>query len=305
MTSVAGTAAPRYRSGVASRARTFVGRHALTVYALLAIGYLLLPIAVVVLFSFNAPKGRFNYVWQGFTLDNWVEWDSVLGLRQAVVMSLEIATLATVVATALGTLMALAIVRHRFWGRGTTNLLVFLPMSTPEIVLGASLLTLFLNASTLFDLGFWTIFIAHVMFIVSYVVVTVKARLIGFDRHLEEAAMDLGANEWTTFRKVTFPLLAPAILSAALLGFAISIDDFVITYLVSGPDQTFPVFVWGISRVTVPPQVNVVASAIFLAALLLALAAVLYQRLAPAVADVGLIRALHGGGPRREMKGTP
>ena len=280
-------------------------RHALTAYAAVAFLYLLLPIGVVIAFSFNEPKGRFNYVWQGFTLDNWVEWDSVLGLRDAVVMSLEIATLATVVATALGTLMALAIVRHRFWGRGTTNLLVFLPMSTPEIVLGASLLTLFLNASTLFDLGFWTIFIAHVMFIVSYVVVTVKARLIGFDRHLEEAAMDLGANEWTTFRKVTFPLLAPAILSAVLLGFAISIDDFVITYLVSGPDQTFPVFVWGISRVTVPPQVNVVASAIFLAALLLALAAVLYQRLAPAVADVGLIRALHGGGPRREMKGTP
>jgi spermidine/putrescine transport system permease protein len=251
-------------------------RHALTVYALLAVAYLLLPIAVVILFSLNAPRGKFNYVWQGFTLDHWVEWDAVLGLRDSVVLSLQIGILSTLVATALGTLIALAIVRHRFRGRGASNLVVFLPMSTPEIVLGASLLALFLNWSG-FQLGFQTIFIAHVMFIVSFVVVTVKARLIGFDRHLEEAAMDLGANEWTTFRKVTFPLLAPAMLAAALLGFALSIDDFVITYFVSGPEQTFPVFVWGISRVAVPPQVNVVASAIFLVAIAIGLANVLWQ----------------------------
>ena len=137
-------------------------------------------------------------------------------------------------------------------------MLVFLPMSTPEIVLGASLLTLFLNGRIV--TGFATIFIAHVMFVISFIVVTVKARLIDFDRHIEEAAMDLGANEWTTFRKVTLPLLAPAILSAALLGFAISIDDFVITYFVSGPTQTFPLFVWGAARVAVPPQVNVIAT---------------------------------------------
>jgi spermidine/putrescine transport system permease protein len=256
---------------------TFVRRHALTAYALLVVAYLMLPIAVVMLFSFNDPEGRFNYVWQGFTLDNWLEWDSVLGLRDAVVTSLQIGVLATVVATALGTLMALAIVRHGFEGRGTANVLVFLPMSTPEIVLGASLLTLFLNMTSVFSLGFWTIFIAHVMFIISFIVVTVKARLIGFDRHLEEAAMDLGANEWTTFRKVTLPLLAPAMLAAALLGFALSIDDFVITYFAAGGEQTFPVFVWGVARVAVPPQVNVVASAIFLIAIGLALANVLWQ----------------------------
>jgi spermidine/putrescine transport system permease protein len=254
-----------------------VKRHALTVYALLAVAYLMLPIAVVILFSFNDPAGRFNYVWQGFTLDNWLEWDAVLGIRDAVQLSLEIGILATLVATALGTLMAMAIVRHEFRGRGSANLLVFLPMSTPEIVLGASLLALFLNNTSAFQLGFTTIFIAHVMFIVSYVVVTVKARLIGFDRHLEEAAMDLGANELTTFRKVTLPLIAPAMLSAALLGFALSIDDFVITYFVAGGDQTFPVFVWGISRVSVPPQVNVVASAIFLIAIAVALGNVLWQ----------------------------
>jgi spermidine/putrescine transport system permease protein len=242
-----------------------IRRHALTAYALLAVGYLLLPIAVVILFSFNDPAGRFNYVWQDFTLDNWWNWDAVLGLRESVVVSLQIGLLATLVATALGTLIALAIVRHEFRGRGSANLLVFLPMSTPEIVLGASLLTLFLNLTSVFQLGFQTIFIAHVMFVISFVVVTVKARLIGFDRHLEEAAMDLGANEWTTFRKV------------ALLGFALSLDDFVITYLNAGGEQTFPVYVWGIARVAVPPQVNVVASAIFLVAIAIALGNVYWQ----------------------------
>ena len=195
MTTVAETVVAPPRPGAAGRAWRFVKRHALTAYAVLAVAYLMLPIAVVILFSFNAPKSNFNYVWQGFTLDNWIHWDSILGIRESVVTSLEVALLATLVATALGTLIALAIVRHRFRGRGSTNLLVFLPMSTPEIVLGASLLTLFLNTTAVFQLGFVTIFIAHVMFIVSFVVVTVKARLIGFDRHLEEAAMDLGANE--------------------------------------------------------------------------------------------------------------
>jgi spermidine/putrescine transport system permease protein len=276
MTATAETVVRRSRIGLGARTWRFAKHHALTVYALAVVGYLMLPIAVVILFSFNAPEGRFNYVWQGFTLDNWIHWDAILGLRDSVVLSLELGILSTLVATALGTLIAIAIVRHDFRGRGTSNVVVFLPMSTPEIVLGASLLALFLNW-TGFQLGFQTIFIAHVMFIVSFIVVTVKARLIGFDRHLEEAAMDLGANEWTTFRKVTLPLLAPAMLAAALLGFALSIDDFVITYFVSGQDQTFPVFVWGISRVAVPPQVNVVASAVFLIAIAIALGNVLWQ----------------------------
>jgi spermidine/putrescine transport system permease protein len=263
--------------GAGARTWRFMKRHALTAYALLVVAYLMLPIAVVILFSFNAPKGRFNFVWQGFTLDNWANWDAVLGIRSAIITSLEVGLLATVVATALGTLIALAIVRHRFVGRSATNMLVFLPMSTPEIVLGASLLTLFLNTTTVLQLGFWTIFIAHVMFIVSFIVVTVKARLIGFDRHLEEAAMDLGANEWTTFRKITLPLLAPAMIAAALLGFALSIDDFVITYFNAGSEQTFPVFVWGIARVSVPPQVNVVASAIFLVAIAIGVANVVWE----------------------------
>jgi len=258
------------------RVLPWVRRHVLTVYAALAFAYLLLPIAVVIAFSFNDPAGKFNYVWQGFTLDNWRNWDAVPGLASAMWLSLEIALLGTIVATVLGTLIALALVRHDFRGRGATNLLIFLPMSTPEIVLGASLLTLFLNMR--FATGFLTIVLAHIMFIVSYVVVTVKARLISFDRHLEEAAMDLGANEWTTFRKVTLPVIAPAILSAALLGFALSVDDFVITYFVSGSKITFPLFVWGAARVGAPPQVNVIGTAIFAVALTAMLANVLLQR---------------------------
>jgi spermidine/putrescine transport system permease protein len=257
---------------------SWVKRHALTVYALLVVAYLMLPIAVVILFSFNDPEGRFNYVWQGFTLDNWLEWDAVLGLRDAVVTSLLIGGLATVVATALGTLVALAIVRHGFRGRGTANVLVFLPMSTPEIVLGASLLALFLNSTTLFTLGFWTIFIAHVMFIVSYIVVTVKARLIGFDRHLEEAAMDLGANEYVTFFRITMPLIAPGILAGALLAFSLSIDDFVITSFNSGTTETFPLYVWSQAQRGVPPEVNVIGTMIFGAAIVLMLANTLFVR---------------------------
>jgi spermidine/putrescine transport system permease protein len=251
-----------------------IRRHALTAYAVLALAYLLLPVGVVVLFSFNATSSRFNYLWEGFTLDNWRDWDAVPGIRDALITSLEIGIASTVAATVLGTLLALAIVRHRFRGRGAVNVLVFLPMSTPEIVLGASLLTLYVNMRVV--TGFATIFVAHVMFIVSYVVVTVKARLIDFDRHLEEAAMDLGANEWTTFRRITLPLLAPAILSAAALGFALSIDDFVITYFVAGSTTTFPLFVWGAARVAVPPQVNVIASAIFLVSVLVMAANVLW-----------------------------
>ena len=242
-----------------------IRRHALTAYAALAFLYLLLPIAVVIAFSFNDPRGRFNYVWQGFTLDNWRNWDGVAGIRDAIVLSLEVALLSSFVATALGTMIALALARYGFRGRGATNLLIFLPMSTPEIVLGASLLALFLNLH--FATGFTTILIAHVMFNISYVVVTVKARLAGFDRHLEEAAMDLGANEWTTFRKVTLPLIAPGILAGFLLAFALSVDDFVITYFNAGSEVTFPLFVWGAARVGAPPQVNVIGTAIFVIAL--------------------------------------
>ena len=277
MSAVAAT--PRVRASAPARVWASVRHHALTVYAVLVFAYLMLPIAVVIAFSFNNPQGRFNYVWNGFTLDNWHHWDGVPGLRSALVLSIEVAVLASLLATALGTLIALALVRYRFRGRGATNLFIFLPLSTPEIVLGASLLTLFgtRKVSQIVPLGFNTILIAHVMFCISFAVVTVKARLIGFDRHLEEAAMDLGANEWTTFTKVTLPLIAPVILASLLLCFAVSVDDFVVTYFNAGSRVTFPIFVWNSARVGAPPQVNVIGSVIFIVAVTGMVANVVWQ----------------------------
>jgi spermidine/putrescine transport system permease protein len=265
----------RHRVRAGARVWAFARTHFLTLYSLLFFAYLMLPIGIVIAFSFNHPSGRFNYVWQGFTWNNWRYWNGVPGLQSAIELSLEIAVIASLVATALGTLIALALVRYGFRGRGATNLLIFLPLSTPEIVLGASLLTLFLNLNVAF--GFWTILIAHIMFCISFAVVTVKARLVGFDRHLEEAAMDLGANEWVTFARVTLPLIAPAILAALLLCFAISIDDFVVTYFNSGSSVTFPLFVWGAARNGAPPQVNVIGTAIFVVAVGAMLVNVLLQ----------------------------
>ena len=235
----------------------------------------MVPIAVMIIFSFNKPDGKFNYIWNEFSLDGWMHPFDWPGLGDAVITSLEIAILATIIATVLGTMIGLALARYDFRGRGGLNAIIFLPMATPEIVLGASLLTLFVatalpplagNVPALYPTGFHTIFIAHVMFNISFVVVTVKARLAGFDRRLEEAAMDLGANEVTTFWKVTFPLILPGVLAAALLAFSLSIDDFVITNFVSGTTNTFPIWVYAIQRNALPVQINVIGSIIFLGA---------------------------------------
>jgi spermidine/putrescine transport system permease protein len=275
MTTAAEALPLSHRGTPLGRAAAWVRRHLLSAYAALALLYLFLPVAVVIAFSFNNPKGRFNYTWDGFTFNNWTHPFGVPGIGSAIRISLEIAALSSLAATALGTLMALALVRYKFRGRGLVNLLVFVPLTTPEIVLGSSLLTLFLNQSI--ATGFGTILIAHIMFNISYVVVTVKARLAGFDRHLEEAAMDLGANEWTTFWKVTLPLIAPGVLAAALLSFALSVDDFVITYFNSGSTITFPLFVWGSARVATPPQINVIGTLIFVVAVGGMLANILLQ----------------------------
>lgn len=263
------------RPAAGVRAWRFVRRHVLDAYALLALAYLFVPISVVVAFSFNNPLGRFNYTWQGFTLKNWTHPFNYPGIGGAVRISIEIAFLSSLAATVLGTLIALALVRYRFRGSATTNLLIFIPMTTPEIVMGTSLLTLFLNWKV--PQGFGTILIAHIAFNISYVVVTVRARLVGFDRHLEEASMDLGANELVTFWRVTLPLIAPGILAAGLLAFALSIDDFVITYFNAGTTTTFPLFVWGAARVAVPPQINVIGTAIFTIAVVGMLANIVFQ----------------------------
>ncbi|MDG4807996.1 ABC transporter permease [Micromonospora sp. WMMD1120] len=237
------------------------------VVALLVLGYLALPILVVAALSFNRPSSRLSYDFNEFTLDNWRRPCATSDMCDAVLRSVQIGFLATVAATLLGTLMAFALVRHRFRGRSGINALVVLPMATPEVVLGTSLLALFVSAGV--PQGFWTIVIAHVLFCVSFVVVTVRARLAGMDRRLEEAAMDLYATEWQTFRRITLPLALPGIAAAALLSFSLSFDDFIVTNFTAGTTVTFPMYVWGAAQRGIPPQVNVVGTAMFGIALLL------------------------------------
>jgi len=248
--------------------RRILDRYLLLIYTGLAVIYLLLPVALIILFSFNDPKGKSNVVWQGFTLKYWMNPLGVDGLPEAVGLSLVIAFVSTLLATVLGTLIALALVRYKFRFRNVSNALIFLPMATPELIMGASLLTLFVSIGNdpFFPLGWFTILIAHIMFNISFVVVTVRARLAGFPRHLEEAAMDCYANEVQTFWKVTFPLILPGIIAAALLAFSLSIDDFVVTNFTSGNAQTFPMFIYAKNRVGVPVQVNVIGTIIFLVA---------------------------------------
>jgi spermidine/putrescine transport system permease protein len=236
---------------------------ALGIWSALALLYLFIPIFVIVVFSFNDPQGRFNFTWQGFTLEHWANPFANPDLATAMKNSFLIAGITTVIAVALGTFMAMALVRYGFRGRSTVDFFVFLPLSTPEVVLST---------------GFATIVIAHVMFTVSYVVVTVKARLEGMDRHIEEAAMDLGATEWTTFRKITLPMIAPGVAAAALLAAAISVDDFVITLFNSGQTITFPLFIFGATRQGVPPEANVLATAMLLIVLVLMGLNVMLQR---------------------------
>ena len=240
--------------------------HLVPIAAALAFCYMLLPNVVVVLFSFNNPTGRYNYTWQEFSLDAWKDPCGPAGICDSLGLSLRIGVVSTLLATALGTLAAFAMARHRYRGRSTTNVLVFLPMATPEVVMGSSLLTLFVNLRV--PLGATTILIAHIMFCISFVIVTVKARIAGLDPRLEQAAMDLYANERQTFMKVTLPLVAPGILAAALLSFALSFDDYIITnFTASASSVTFPMYVWGTASRGTPVQINVVGTVMFLLAL--------------------------------------
>jgi spermidine/putrescine transport system permease protein len=251
---------------------------ALGLWSALALLYLFIPIFVMVLFSFNDPQGRFNFTWQGFTLDHWANPFADPDLATAFKNSLLIGGISTAVAVVLGTLMSVALIRYRFRGRSTVDFFVFMPLATPEVVLGAALLGLFLTMNL--NTGFLTIVIAHIMFCVSYVVVTVKARLEGMDRHIEEAARDLGASEWTAFRLVVLPLIMPGVAAAALLAAALSIDDYVITSFNAGQTLTFPLYIYGAARQGVPPEVNVLASALLFVVLIgLAVNLVVQRRL--------------------------
>jgi spermidine/putrescine transport system permease protein len=235
--------------------------HGIQIFTALAIAYMLIPIAVIAVFSFNDPSGKFNFTWEGFTLEHWQDAFSLPDLNDALFTSLKLAALSTVISTILGTLIAMALVRYEFFGRRTANFLIVIPMTSPEVVIGAALLSMFLIYGI--SLGFTTLLIAHVMFSISFVVVVVRSRLIGFDRSLEEAARDLGANAFDTFRLVTLPLLMPGIIGAALLAFALSIDDFVISNFNSGDTVTFPLFIFGASQRGIPVEVYSIATILF------------------------------------------
>jgi spermidine/putrescine transport system permease protein len=250
------------------RFRNWIGNNALRIYAVLAFFYLLLPVMYTFVFSFN-DSGKSNLTWIGFTWDNWTNPCGAPEVCPAVINSITVGLTVTVVATILGTLIAFALVRHRFRGRTSTNLLIFLPMATPEVVLGSSLLTLFLNM--VIPLGFWTVVLAHIMFCISFVVVTVKARLASMDPNIEQAAMDLYASEWQAFRRITLPLVAPGIAAAALLAFSLSFDDFIITNFNSGQFTTFPKFIYVADKRGIPAQAYVIASAMFFIALAIVL----------------------------------
>jgi spermidine/putrescine transport system permease protein len=258
---------PSPRRRIRGRTGRWVRDHLVTLFGVLALAYLFIPIAVVVVFSFNKPEGSFNYTWTQFSLDAWAHPCSVEGMCGSLALSIKIAVLATLAATVLGTLAAFALVRHEFRGKALANVLIFVPMATPEVVAGSSLLVLFVGMG--FPLGQTTIWIAHTVFCMSFVVVTVKARLVGLDPRLEQAAQDLYANRVQTFVRITLPLIMPGIVGAALLSFSLSFDDFIITNFNSGSEVTFPMFVWGAAKKALPPQINVIGTAMLLIALLL------------------------------------
>jgi spermidine/putrescine transport system permease protein len=261
-----------------------IRRHLLSVWGVVALAYLFIPIVVIVIFSFNQPgrvvggvfrEGRYNYQWGRFSLNAWRHPFKYPELTKAFVYSVKIASVATLLAVVLGTAMSLALVKYRFRGQGLVNTLLILPLTMPEVVLGFSLLTLFVAVNT--SRGFVTIVIAHVMFCMSYVATTVRARIRGFDWRLEEAAADLGATPWQAFYKVTLPIIAPGVAAAALLTFALSLDDFVITYLNSGTQNTFPIQIWTTKRSSIPPQINVFGTGVLLISVGLSVAGLLLQ----------------------------
>lgn len=253
-----------------------VGDFVLRAIAALVMLYIFLPIFVIVLFSFNKPVGKFNYTWQGFTLENWADPFKYPALTKALQMSLAVAAVSTAIALVLGTLLAVALVRQRFRGSKGVEAFLVLPLTAPEVVLGASLLTLFLDLG--WASGFTTIVIAHVAFQISFIALTVRARVRGFDWTLEDASLDLGAGPVRTFAKVTLPLIVPGIVAAAMLSFALSLDDFIITYFVSGSTVTYPLYVNAATKAAVPPQIDVLATVILVVSLALLALGTLYRR---------------------------
>ncbi|MEU7906957.1 ABC transporter permease [Actinoplanes sp. NPDC049118] len=260
----------------ASRGPRISGGRALHIYTWVIIAWLTLPVLIMILFGFNDTPGRYNQTWEGFTLKWYGRVFALDELTKALVISLVVALLTAVIAGALGTGIGYALGRHRFRGSGSVNLIMFATMSSPELVMGASLLTLFVSLGV--GLGVTTITIAHIMFSISFVAVVVRARVLTLDRSIEEAAADLGASPWTTFWRITFPIILPAVASGMMLAFALSIDDFVVSNFTAGTTTTFPLWIWGATRVGLPPQVNVMGTLIFMAGVLIAVAASIRSR---------------------------
>jgi spermidine/putrescine transport system permease protein len=261
---------------VTSRRTRLTGGRALHIYTWIIIAWLTLPVLIMILFGFNDTQGRYNQTWEGFTLKWYGQVFALDDLTEALVVSLVVAVVTAVVAGALGTGVGYALGRYRFRGTGTVNLVMFATMSSPELVMGAALLTLFVSLGV--GLGTVTITIAHIMFSISFVAVVVRARVLTLDRSVEEAAADLGANPWTTFWRITFPIIMPAVMSGMLLAFALSIDDFVVSNFTAGTTTTFPLWIWGATRVGLPPQVNVMGTLIFAGGVLIAVASSVRSR---------------------------
>jgi spermidine/putrescine transport system permease protein len=249
-----------------------IGRVSLWIWAALGLLFLFTPILITVIYSFNEPTGKYNYVWNKFSLAGWTDPLKYPELTDALIFSLKIAIAVTVIATLLGTLLAMAMVKYKFRAKGVIGAILILPLTMPEVALGFSLLTLFVAVN--WSRGFVTIIIAQVMFSVSYVATTVRARIRGFDWRLEEASLDLGASSLRTFRKITLPLIAPGVVAAAMLTFALSLDDFIITYLNSGLDNTFPIQIWNMKRSKIPVQINVFSTALLIISVILAITVV-------------------------------
>jgi spermidine/putrescine transport system permease protein len=254
-----------------------VTRFILPTYTWVMILYLTSPVFLMILYGFNnIPGDRQTPKFWGFTLQWYRDLFAVSGLTSALKNSLIIAPSAAVISTILGTLLGLAIGRYFFRGKGAVDFFIFLAIAVPEIVLGSSLLSMFVLSKA--PLGFGSILLSHISFDIPFVAVTVQARVAGMDRSLEDAAQDLFADPITTFFKVTLPQILPGIFAGFLLAFVLSLDDFVITNFVSGQTQTFPIWVYGATRIGLPPQVNVMGTILFTTGLLIAVANVLAQR---------------------------
>lgn len=268
---------PRSRRSRKVKRRKKTGERVLHWITWAVIIWLALPIAVIFAFSFNNPHGRYNYSWTGFTLKYWgSKLGAIPDLTSSLVHSLIVAVVATAGATILGTLAGIALGKYRFRGQGVSNLVQFACIAAPEVVLGSSLATFFLQLRI--PMGMWTVIAAHIMFCLSFVAITVRARVLTLDPAVEEAAKDLGAGPWETFRLVTLPMILPGVVAGAMLAFALSIDDFITTDFTSGSFQTYPLWIWSQTRQGLPPQVNVMGSIIFFVGVLFAVGNAIVSR---------------------------